>query len=420
MRKTRSLPIQWGKAGNGLYCGSVSNGTKYAFCTLYKRCTPEGAAFLHATGKAQINAERVWSGSPSLEVLEDSSPSRGWWTIQPKFRPCSHKKPSHSVNYPISGIVLSSSTTASQFAFNRRPIVDVPVAAVEEHLSGDLSAAQSRAWHTMQPEFTGNISMINFLFELTEVRKLCADLIRTVMKLRSSWNKGWKMFDPSKPAAEQWLQFQFGIQPLIIDLVTIGQQLKDEVLAAQAKFALEGLDKQTRHYSEVWTEENTLPDLGIALGSTYSTKFTCTMDYRYYYNLRDPLEAMKRFWGLNLTAEAIWQALPFSFLADYFFAIGKAIAAMEHDERVTTMVLQYGESLKTERTYGWHFVGTERAGPVIIDESITSATTLISGCKATLYTRYLSSPNKGMAVPRIRIPKGKQYANMAALLRCFL
>lgn len=426
MIKSKANPINWGSAGNGRYYSGVSNGSFYTFCTLYKRCTAAKSIELNALGIAQGVHYRTWSGVNALDVIEYVNNARGRGARS--FNRCHHTVTNQAVNLPLGGIIANSPTSASQYCYHRQAIVSSVTPAVENHYTADLSAAQSRAWHAMQPEFSGNISMINFLFELTEVKALLRDALlacKHMSKLFSRLRSGKvpKVKDPTKPCAETWLQYQFGIKPLVSDLVQIGQQLYESVLSAQAQFQLDGLENNTRHYSEVFVSESTLAKAyGINSGFVNQTTFTATMDYSYDYSLRSPLEAIKRYWGLELSAEAIWNALPFSFLADYFFSIGKAISFMEHDSGVSLNLARYGESLKTEATTGVHVtVGSIQSWPICVDSQLVySGTRLLSGTTSRLYTRYPSLPNKGVALPVSKHLNGKKMLNMAALLRCLL
>jgi hypothetical protein len=123
---------------------------------------------------------------------------------------------------------------------------------------------------------------------------------------------------------------------------------------------------------------------------------------------------------MNLTGEALWNMIPFSFLLDYIIGVGKAISLMEHDRNVHTNIHQYAESLLTEHSSGTYVNAENQPSPVMIDSKFTTGISLILGSESTLYTRWVTHPNQGAVLPRIRRPSQTQVHNAAALLRVFL
>lgn len=426
MLKFRSdVPINWGVSapgGAGFYCSAVSGGSYNTMCNTKKYCTAAWAREFNSYGLINATSSRGTISGFGSERIESSS--RGGYD---KFKPCHHYREGIITNYPYSGALALSSTSVYIHRFYRDALTVQSTPVLENHSFTDLSAAQSRAWHAMQPEFSGNISMINFLFELSEVKNLLRDSLLAIKHVRNlirrlRSGRGPKNLDPTKPIAEAHLQYQFGIKPLVADLVEIVTQLYTQVLALQEQFALDGLRNNVRHYTEEQIASSTLPSTsGRGTASVTQSVFTATMDYSYEYDLRSPTEALIKYWGLELSAEAIWNALPFSFLADYFYKIGKAIALMEHDPHVRLQLARYGESLKTSKSVGVHVQIIPQGGPMIInDKLVSSGIRLVSGRESILYTRYPSLPNKGIAVPMIGSLNDKKKANMAALLRCLL
>lgn len=424
MEKSRSVPINWGKLaplGDGYYCSEVSGMSKTTACNYRKLCNEATAWTCESYGLAHATATRGGIANTGLERIEYPT-GHGY----DAFNKCHHYREGEVYNVPLSGAILYSSTTVYIHRFWRQSLAIQSRPTIAEHAFVDLSAAQSRAWHAMQPEFSGNVSMINFLFELKEVRDLLTDSILAVKHIRNWLSRLRRServnLDPTKPIAEAHLAYNFGIKPLVDDVVTIATQLYTKVLALQEQFALEGLHNNTRHYSETQIASSTIPSTsGMANGSVLQSTFTATMDYSYEYELRSPTEALIRYWGLELSAEAIWNGLPFSFLLDYFIKIGKAISYMEHDPHVTLRLARYGESLKTIASNGYHVQFISGSWPYIINgKPKSNGIHLLSGARSVLYTRYPSKPNKGVAVPMITHLTDKKMRNMAALLRCFL
>lgn len=425
MIKSKQVPITWGMlapGGAGKYCSAISGGSYTTFKN--RGVLTEAQAWLEqAYGLANATSTRATIAGTGLDRIEYQE--HGGYDV---FKRCHHYREGCLKNWPLSGVIRYSPTTCYIHRFWRQAnsAQSLP-ASVNHHAFADLSAAQSRAWHEMQPEFEGNVSMINFLYELGEVKALLRDSLLAIKHVRNFLTRlrrgSIKKIDVTKPIAEAHLQYNFGIKPLVDDITTIATQLYTKVIELQAQFALDGLHNNVRHYSETQVFSSTLPaESGVGFATVFQSKFTATMDYSYEYELRSSTAALIRYWGLELSAEAIWNALPFSFLLDYFIKIGKAISQMEHDPNVTLKLARYGESLKTTNSVGYHVQFISGVDwPYIINGYATyGGIHLLMGAETKLYTRQPTMPNKGIAIPMIGHLNDKKMANMAALLRCFL
>lgn len=352
------------------------------------------------------------------------------------FNLCDHLRV-RAVNLPFGGVLRENGLSRAHRVYYMRqslPTTLIQLAMLKAHPILDYTEAQRTAWHSMQEEFAGNVSLINFIYELKDFRSIIKasgklpfkplgnGLRRFLGKLSSKpgFNSAWLL---SKPLAEVHLANEFAIKPLIKDIMAIGQELSVMVREAQEEFGLAGNTVNTRHYSEIMHQSSsftTVSNKYYSSGSYEATEFNATLRYKYQYVKRDTIDALTHFWGLNLTGEAVWNMIPFSFLLDYIVGVGKAISIMEHDPNVHTVIHEYCESLLSRVSEGLHLVIADHPSPVIIDHSFVTGTRLISGTESTLYTRYAAAPNQGAVLPRIRVPSNKQALNATALLRVFL
>jgi hypothetical protein len=298
-----------------------------------------------------------------------------------------------------------------------------------KHTPYDWSNAQRTAWAEMQPRFEGDISMFNFLLELKDLRELIKLLkMKPLRKLRNFFRRKRKLFDPTKPIAEAHLLNEFAIKPLLSDIYTITCQINEVVQQAQSEFAEAGLGRNSRH----WSQTAVIDDTGF-VPKTYSLysqgtgviewqKFTATMEYSYAYSARSSIDAFMRYWGLTPSWEAIWNAIPFSFIVDYFIKVGNSIAAMEKDPNVHLDLHQYCESILSKRQTGSFFIRDRLYEKVaVIDGRVcTDDYILVSGRETSLYTRRVAAPNRGAVLPSVKLLSSKQALNLAALLRCFV
>jgi hypothetical protein len=305
-----------------------------------------------------------------------------------------------------------------------------------------LPNAQRNAWHAMQPRFEGRISLINALFELKDFR----DVMSTFSSL-----KPWKIpkmlhrglpkgarKDPTKPLADVFLTNELAIKPLLRDISEVLHQIHTIVDTAQQEFSAAGDASQKSHYNVTLCEEATLGRISHSYaansctGKLDKTSFNATMEYQYNYRSRDAIAAFRKFWGLDLTYEALWNAAPWSFVWDYFMKVSKSIRNMERDLNVDLRMSQYCESITREKTVGGFLLApsyprTEGVPTVAYINGVSTADRILGssplpvcGRISSHYTRYVCAPNKGAALPFLSLPNTKQQKMMGALLRTLL
>jgi len=423
--KERITGVDWGHTGNGSFHPIESAGTPSSLCAYLGGCTKEVIREHYDHG---ITHPQGYLTSQIFGNTEKFGSTR---RPRPRFNNCEHWKMS-TLAYPYGGVLKQGGRNAAGLAQGMRLAPSSYVVdPVQNHPLVDISAAQRAAWHEMQEEFAGNVSLINFIYELKDFKDMQKFLFKRPLsalssKIRELWGairKGKINLDPTKPAAELHLLNSFAIQPLIADLFAIKEQLDEMVRQLQEEFKLSGMTGNTRHYSETWVHQNTAVQAYrsyYSVGWHYSTKFVATLDYSFDYRMRSFNDAVATYWGAKLTAEAIWNAIPFSFLVDYVFTIGKSIARMTHDDNVHTNIHQYCESLLSCRSYGTHIDPGVMPSPIIVNNQFVTGVTLVAGTKASYYTRTVCVPNKGTSLPRVKMPNLSQGVNALALLRCAL
>jgi hypothetical protein len=282
----------------------------------------------------------------------------------------------------------------------------------------------------MQPRFEGNISMLNFLYELKDLKQLLRLLkAHPIRKIRNFLRRKRRWVDPTRPLAEAHLTWFLALKPLLSDISAISKQINEIVVQAQSEFADAGLGRNSRHYSETEVFTDTIswygaPSYHLGDGSYDRQTFTATMEYNYIYSARNSLDAFMRYWGLVPTYEVLWNAVPFTFVIDYFIKVGDSIAAMEKDPNVDLKLMQYCESILSSRGYG-RFLNPDHVHGrmAVIDRSLVQGMVhprVISGTLSSLYTRSVVAPNKGAALPRLDPISPREGVTLAALLRCFL
>lgn len=447
MQKSQDLPFEKG-AGDGWY--SSTSGSVYDFQTTFADRSDLYKSF--ATGLSRATSYKTYPAFVGQQMFSSTHNPR------PRFNNCR--------NYKVKGVGLP--VTYCNQAYNRTnyyywaemtrysiPLGSSSLLAQPSDPSsywGKCDAIQRRAWWSMQPRFEGEFSALNFIYELKDFKDIARHLLRIspssvvdmVRNLKRKLTYAQRRVAEgsasstlirtanaaTKTLAEIHLTKEFAVDPTIRDLTTLHGQLITLVKNVQQEFFDRGQDIQSTHYSEL-IEENASA-LAIGTGNAYwrgtgsytKAVFTATMEYRYDYLLRPWFEALKRYYGLNVNASVVWNALPFSFVLDYFYKVGQAIDFMNTDPNVELRLNQYCESILTEANSGLCYVTDPRAA-VLINGGVRLSEPddpprfgeIISGYSGTWYSRRVATPNKGTATPRLSLPSAKQQRNLVALVR---
>lgn len=431
MNKSRSLPFDRGITDGKYYSGSMAVGSNYPIDV--------GAWWAYGVARAaNTRTPGTFIGTQNVQ---------GTTRPRPKFNDFE--------NIKIGGFQRAYLIACEQY---NRPtqvyllpcFMSAMSGVVRTLIPGVWSAfdgAQRRAWWSMQPRFEGEVEALNFIFELKDFRNIAkaigrANIRRSMSKLRGLHRRvkhsvvrffkdGYKrpklfrLFDDATTTvAEVHLTKEFAIDPLITDTALLLQQACTLVDKVQKQFQCRGYSPQRSHYTEEIVYNDALTrytnnNYWFGNGTWQSTIFTATLEYSYEYRLRSRFEAFKAYYGLNVTAEAIWNAIPFSFLVDYFLKVGQAISFMRKDPNVTLKTHQYCESLLSTHSRGIHYVNDSRVREFYCPDvqGDVRLGSLLSGYASTHYLRRNTAPNKGTALPRVTLPTTGQVQNMVALLK---
>jgi hypothetical protein len=315
-------------------------------------------------------------------------------------------------------------------------------------------SARGRAWRSMQPRFEGRISLLNFIFELKDFRDILkvagkinyrsiATDLESLRKVVSRARKGMSLDDVtvgdiprivknldyfSRGLAAGYLTNEFAIKPLVRDVTIMHQMASNAAQDAQLDFQKHGEMTNRSHYTESLFKDS---DVLVAPTSNFywrelkresRAKFTANMEYLYSYRKRPSIAAIRRYWGLDLNAEVVWNALPFSFIVDYFVGISDALNAMGTDPNVDVNLTQYCESILYEREAGWFLRKDPRICFAGYNGNITADGTnaLITGYRYSKYERRVVEPSRGMVLPKVHLPSFGQSVNLVALVRCWI
>lgn len=262
--------------------------------------------------------------------------------------------------------------------------------------SYDWDAFSGRAYRAMEPSLENNFSILNFFYELKDFKELHRSIgsfwrlsrrmkPKTFLERTNSQQGGsatirglldaWTTRDSSalqraRGVAGAHLSWEFAIRPFVSDLSQISK-----ILASMMQRIKEYRDKagipQTRHY----VEKEDAPDFGdinVALNAYQRIKIKrlntpqverhATM--RYVYSIPYMSEVMSNILGvmgqLGLSPSRpsiVWNAIPFTFLVDWFFDVGDLLDRWFgrdlNPASVTVLDFCCSQKLKTELTAEW-------------------------------------------------------------------
>jgi hypothetical protein len=439
MEKSRTLPVNYG-AGNGWYYPTTCTLSSYSPDWYKEYWNDLGARF--AEGLLLVNKQAVPGPYVGSQWFSSSTRKR------PLFNNCQNRRHegfSHPVTYKVRAYNQDNYWYCA-WLYQMNYFVGYSLADANPVPPDwrNVDEVQRRAWWSMQPRFEGEFQALNFLYELKDFKDVLRHLSKIDFKAVRAQLGGVKHIitrakrilsrepknltalstvgNATKVFAEAILFKNLAVDPTVRDLMNLHAQLLTLLQEVQNDFFERGKDTQSTHYSET-LDQTTTWTVGIrnyywrAIGRVAQQRFTATMQYRYEYQMRSWFEALKRYYGLNFNASVVWNALPFTFVIDYFLKVGQAIDFMSTDPNVELRLMQYCESVLSTQSAGMHINSDEKAS-VLVNGGETYHGQLISGFRGTWYHRRVTYPNKGSALPRLKLPSGKQAGNMAALLRC--
>ncbi|DAD51880.1 TPA_asm: maturation protein, partial [ssRNA phage Gerhypos.1_24] len=181
------------------------------------------------------------------------------------------------------------------------------------------SALGDQAFEALIPQIPQEVSLPNFLYELREL----ADLIP---KIEDSLIKS---------AAGGYLTYSFGYAPLIGDLRKLANLA--ETVAARLQYLRDTWGRETRlSFESTW--ETTAPDTVVYnFGEVYTyRRLSFKGIFRaggYLFHMLEDLDSkigtlrgLVGALGFNNPLGVLWEAIPFSFVVDWFTRIGNAIS----------------------------------------------------------------------------------------------
>jgi hypothetical protein len=264
------------------------------------------------------------------------------------------------------------------------------------------------------PTFSeGGESVVNFILELKQLKGL--------FKL---WDKSRNFL---QNIANGHLSFSFGWQPFLSDVKKLTESLKN------FRKKIEALQKgsgkpQFRHFrrfmDHVDLPANVTTDTGIGLVTKVMKwidrpRYCATVGYTYYLPdmsvLSNKMKGFLDSLGAQWNPSIVWNAIPFSFVVDWFFSVGSWLDSLRTDNlKIPATVTAFCHSVKYQVqddivfTHASSLVGFLPTGQ-IFPVTLANVTTL-------RYERRRDVPSFGLFDTTVKVPNWGQVALGASLL----
>jgi hypothetical protein len=291
------------------------------------------------------------------------------------------------MDYPIEGLPL-----LYEEAGLVRSIV--PTLSMKEYIDGSLRA--------MMPSIKGGFSAGNDAIELKDLKSL-PHSYRSVKTLaegmglyfppRSRWGR-LPLSKLVRAAADVYLQWKFNVSPTLRDIAKgynacklVDKQLKKLVNDANKPIrrhyqrqitdnlgagttTVENSGNSENFYWCGGTRYDRITEVGLRL-------FNATIDYSYKLPSMTDAEmrmlALADFFGLNLNPQIIWNAIPWSFVADWTTGIGQWLDQFSVSNiRPVVFIRRYCASFNVQRTISsylyMNFGSIHETGPVLCSQ----------------------------------------------------
>jgi hypothetical protein len=273
-----------------------------------------------------------------------------------------------------------------------------------------LASFNARAFQAMEPSFEGDLHLTNFLLELVDIKRLLmlaskwkglvTNYMRTADYLsRRSTLQQVKFV--AKEVANGHLAMSFGIKPFIRDVMGMYSTLTGLSERITDFMARRGTP-QVRHYREELYDDVYEQDDGqIASANIFrkivrSGKVTAwaTMYYTYecpdIVTLGQKVDIYRDLLGLRFGFAQIWEAIPFSFVVDWFIKVQDFLEQLNKPLfKVSLTVTDYCISYKVD-CLTESLISTTGA---TMGANVTNAVT--ASLKSSKYVRRVQAPNSG-------------------------
>jgi hypothetical protein len=221
----------------------------------------------------------------------------------------------------------------------------------------------------MKPKFS-DMSLANDVLELNQIKDLIHPFGRDRIKRLDPRNKRPELSPKGQllsAAANAELWYSFGVKPLVDDIKGIAELIRS-IPKTIADIRRRGERLQTRHFQRkldlqgislpadtTTVVENPLPDfrqVSLVTQNRWLTSpvYHATLKFRYDVASLTDLALACSAWtqaaGLDKPLTVAWNAIPFSFVVDWFVDVGEWIDSLQADPVLPIVIEDFSHSVK--------------------------------------------------------------------------
>ena len=256
-----------------------------------------------------------------------------------------------------------------------------------------LSSWAIEAYNKFHDQVPVKVSLANFLYELKDMKGMIPSIDRRGI---------------SKTASNNFLAFSFGVKPFVSDIKAIVNLSEDVDKRLKHLIDMQGKESRLSFERDIVHEEpyqffkswdnpnNTTYSEGHSSGVLFkriSARTHFHVGAGLYQDLTDlkdanaKLKALVAAGGFNHPARVIWNAIPYSFVVDWFFSVGKLLDTLSVQPFGGTYeVGKVGYSVSTEATFQAYARLDEYPG-FHLDDAFLKGTALLGTISIKRYLR---------------------------------
>lgn len=223
----------------------------------------------------------------------------------------------------------------NSYQFNWNGALAMKHDAVLPHEPYDMSVIENEALDKLNQKIRGSLDLSISAFEIKQTRDLLklltpkglanhAQHIYQTLKFRGKPGSFWDWIkDASGVPADLWLQYQYGLKPLLSDVFGAALEAQGAIQKGLTSFTASSMRR---------VEGQTVPYIIDGTGSwegykNLNGKWACKYGLVLDCGLTTP-ERLQHWSSLN-PVSIVWERIPYSFVADWFYDIGGFLHSIE-------------------------------------------------------------------------------------------
>lgn len=321
---------------------------------------PEHVFWDNAT---QVGAELMTDGNSALDSSGNYTTPLGVDHIKLVYSAMNRHTSSEWNYFPFFGIAYTTINGAAPFRRGPGVISSRHEGLCPQPPTSVVTSFSLQAMKAMLSQFPPEVSILNYLYELK-------DLVGTIQSIAGFFQSFSEVLQGTfhgsiKQASDLWLEWNFGMSPLLGDtakLVNTFRRVRDRLDWLKRNRGKRVRVGYRMSYTDPFEEDVFLAGIGATTGpsivqfrSSVSGKLTASAWVRQNLPWLDSWLGFVRGvigdGGFNRPLSVIWEALPFSWLVDYFLPIGDFLESVVFEDIKDWEVSNFTWSFKTRYGY---------------------------------------------------------------------